>query len=82
MLAKIARLAGLGAYGAIAGMSAGYGFFIMLTAPSRTGGMDTTNAIVAWIGVGGVLLALIAVHIVLAKQLIRLGQGLDKKHPL
>jgi hypothetical protein len=82
MLAKIARLAGLGAYGAIAGMSAGYGLFVNLTMPTRTTGIDMTNALVAWIGVGGVLLALIALHMVLAKQLLRLGQGLDKRHPL
>lgn len=81
-LHQIARLAGFGAFGAIGGMSAGYGLFILLTRPTATSGMDLTSSLVTWIAVGGVLLALIAVHVVLAKQLLRLGQGLDKKHPL
>lgn len=81
-LNQIARLAGLGAFGAIGGMGAGFGGFILLTAPTRGAGLDMTNTLVSWISVGGVVLALIVAHVVLAKQLLRLGQGLDKKHPL
>lgn len=81
-LDQIARLAGLGAYGAIAGMSAAYVGFIVLTAPTRGAGLDMTNTLVSWISVGGVLLALIAAHVAIGKQLLRLSQGLDKKHPL
>jgi hypothetical protein len=81
-LEQVARLAGLGAYGAIAGMSASYVAFIVFTAPTTGSGLDMTSSVVTWISVGGVLLALIAAHIAIAKQLLRLGQGLDKKHPL
>ena len=79
---QIAKLLGLGAFGAIGGFGVAYLGFIWLTAPSRTGGIDKIGAAVTWIAVGGVLLALIALHVVLGKQLLRLGQGLNKKHPL
>jgi hypothetical protein len=78
----ILKLLGMGAFGALGGLSAAYGGFVMLTAPSRASGIDSTNAAVGWIAVGGVLLALMVLHIVLGKQLLRLSQGLDKKHPL
>jgi hypothetical protein len=81
-LDQVAKLAGLGAYGAIAGMSAAYAAFIMFTAPTAGSGLDMTNSLVTWISVGGVLIALIAGHITIARQLLRLSQGLDKKHPL
>jgi len=81
-LDKIAKLLGMGAFGAIGGFGTAYLAFIWLTMPSRTGGIDRIGATVTWIAVGGVLLALIALHVVLGKQLLLLGQGLDKKHPL
>jgi hypothetical protein len=79
---QIAKLLGMGAFGAIGGFGLGYGLLVMITAPSRTGGIDRIGAAVTWIAVGGVLLFIIAVHIMLGKQLLRLAQGLDKKHPL
>jgi hypothetical protein len=78
----ILKLAGMGAFGAIGGLSLAFGLFVALTAPSRTGGIDATGAAVTWIAVGGVLLALVVLHIVLGKQILRLSRGLDKKHPL
>jgi len=81
-LDQIAKLAALGAFGAIGGMVLAFGGLVLLTAPGRTGGMDPTGAAVTWIAVGGVVIALIAVHLVIARQLVRLSQGLDKKHPL
>jgi hypothetical protein len=78
----ILKLLGMGAFGAIGGLSLGYGLFVALTAPSRTGGIDTTNSAVTWIAVGGVLIFLAAVHIMLGKQILRLSRGLDKRHPL
>lgn len=72
---KMARLAGLGAYGAI-------GFFILLFAlvawasrHTALGGMMPALSVVTWISVGLVVLALIAVHIVIGKQLLYLGRG-------
>jgi len=79
---QIAKLLGLGAFGAIGGFGAAYLGFLWLTAPSRTGGIDRIGAAVVWIAVGGVLLALIALHLVLGKQLLLLSKGMDKKHPL
>jgi hypothetical protein len=79
---QIAKLLGMGAFGAIGGFSLVYGLFVAVTAPTRTGGIDRTGAAVSWIAVGGLLLFVIAVHIMIGKQLIRLGQGLDKRHPL
>jgi len=79
---KIARLAGLGALCACGGMVAVYVGLVLLTLPKATDGIDITNSVVTWIALGGVFAALIVVHIVIAKQLLRLGRGADKKHPL
>lgn len=81
-LDTIARLAGLGAFGAIGGMCLAYLGFILFTSPGRSSGMDMTLTLVTWISIGGVLVALIAAHVAIGKQLLRLGKGLDKKHPL
>jgi len=82
MLPKIARLAGLGALGACGGMVAVYAGLVYLTLPKAGDGMDITNSLVAWISLAGVFAALIVVHVVIAKQLLLLGRGVDKKHPL
>jgi len=81
-LDQIWKYAGLGAFGAIGGFSAAYLGFLWLSAPTRTGGIDRISSAVSWIAIGGVLLALIAVHVVIGKQLLLLSKGLDKKHPL
>lgn len=64
-----ARLAGLGALGAAAGIALIFATFVLLTIPGD-GGMDWTTTWVTWISVGGVAAALIAVHIVFAKKLL------------
>jgi hypothetical protein len=69
---KIAKLAGLGAFGACAGLLAAYLGLIFLTRPMA----------VAWIALGGLILALIAVHVAIGKQLLLLAKGKDVKHPL
>ena len=79
---RIARLAGLGAFGACAGLAALFVFLVFLTRPVRTGGIDAVNAAVAWIALGGLFLGLIAVHVVIGRQLLRLAQGADVRHPL
>ncbi len=82
MLAKFAKLAGFGAYGACAGLAGLYGLFVSLTRPGGTGGLDGISAAVTWISVGGLVVALILAHVVIAKQLMRLSRGEDVRHPL
>lgn len=72
---KIARLAGLGAIGACAGFVALFALIVMISRPSHTGGMTPALSAVTWISVGLVVLALIAVHIVLGRQLIDAAKG-------
>lgn len=79
---KIAKLAGLGAFGACAGLLGLYALLVFITRPSPRGGIDPINAAVAWIAVGGLIVALIALHLVIGKQLLRLARGADIKHPL
>jgi hypothetical protein len=81
-LAKIAKMAGLGAFGACLGLVLVYLALIFFTRPMTGGGIDATNAAVAWIALGGLILALIAAHVVIAKQLLRLGKGAGIRHEL
>ena len=80
---KYARLAGLGAFGACAGLLALYLFLVFMSRPVRSGGIDGVNAAVAWISLGGLFAALIIAHVVIGKQLLRLASGgPDARHPL
>lgn len=79
---KIAKLAGLGAFGACAGLLALYLGLIFLTRPATRGGIDGINAAVAWIALGGLIFALIVAHIAIGKQLLLLAKGEGVKHPL
>lgn len=79
---KIAKLAGLGAFGASAGLLALFLGLVFLTRPLARGGIDAVNAYVTWIALGGLILALIAVHVAIGKQLMLLAKGKDIKHPL
>ncbi len=79
---KIAKLAGLGAFGACAGLLALLLGLVFITRPLARSGIDATNASVAWIALGGLILALIAVHVAIGKQLMLLARGKDVKHPL
>jgi hypothetical protein len=72
---NIAKLAGLGAFGACAGLVAVYAGVIFLTRPLALNGLDRTNAVIAWIAVGGLTLALIIVHVVIGKQLLKYADG-------
>ena len=78
----VARLAGLGAFGACAGFLALYLLLIFVTRPSRTGGIDATLAVVTWIALGGLFFTLIAVHVVIGRRLLRLADGPDLRQPL
>lgn len=79
---RVARLAGLGAFGACAGLGALYLLVAFVVRPARTGGIDNINATVAWIALGGLFFALIVAHVVIGRQLLRLACGEDVKHPL
>ena len=67
---QIHRLMGLGALGASGFFLLLYAGFLFLTRPGADAGMDWTHRLIAWIGIGGIILALIAVHVVVGLQLI------------
>lgn len=72
---KIARLAGLGAFSACVAFAALFAFVVYISRDTPTGGMMPALSWVSWISIGLVVLALIAVHIVIAKQLLYIGRG-------
>jgi hypothetical protein len=75
MSPKIARLVGLGAYGACALFVALYAYVAFLSRHTATGGMMTSLSVVTWISLFLVLASLIAVHVVLGRQLLDLAHG-------
>jgi hypothetical protein len=72
---KIARLAGLGAFGACAAFIALYAYVAYISRHTPLGGMMPALSAIVWISLGLVVLALIALHVVLGKQLLRLAEG-------
>ena len=72
---KIARLAGLGAFGACAGFVALFAFVAYISRHTPTGGMLPALSAVVWISLGLVVLALIAVHVAIGRQLLYIGNG-------
>jgi hypothetical protein len=72
---KIAKIAGLGAFAACAGIAALYVLFVYGTRPTASSGMDGTQRFIAWLAVAGVLLALLGVHLLIGRQLIALARG-------
>ena len=78
---KFAKLAGLGAFGASAGLALMYlALVVLLMRPSPLHGIDGINAAVAWISLGGLFAALIIVHVAIGKQLLLLAKDPDMKH--
>jgi hypothetical protein len=75
---KFAKLAGLGALGAIALFVALYALIIKITVPGRSSGIDATQSVVTWIAVGLVILALAGLHVVIGRQLLDIGKGRDR----
>jgi hypothetical protein len=71
---KIARLAGLGAFGACAGMLALLAALIFLTRSTPLGGMMPALSFLTWISLAVVFIALIIVHIAIGKQLLHIGK--------
>jgi hypothetical protein len=72
---KIARLAGLGAFGACAVFVALFAYVAYISRHTPTGGMMPALSDVVWISLGLVVLALIAVHVAIGRQLLYIGNG-------
>jgi hypothetical protein len=72
---KIARLAGLGAFGACAAFVALYAYVAWISRHTATGGMMPALSAVTWISLALVIVALIAVHVAIGKQLLRVAEG-------
>ena len=77
-IARVQRLAGMGAFGATLGLLALFALVVYLTIPRQGAGIDETHAAVTWISVGGVILALIAVHIMIGRRLLELARGVRR----
>lgn len=67
---KFARLASLGAIGVCLGVAAVYALIVYISLPTPTGGVNPVTFAVTAISVAGPVLALIAVHLVVARQLV------------
>lgn len=72
---KIARLAGMGAFGACALFVALYAYVAFLARHTATGGMMPALSAVSWISLAVVVLALIAAHVAIGKQLMQVAEG-------
>ena len=72
------KLAALGALGASAGLLALYALLVATMLPNQREASDLTNAAVTLISVGGVLAALIFVHLLAARQLFRMARDDDR----
>jgi len=67
---KFARLAALGAVGVSLGVLGLYALIAFGSAPTASGGIDRTHAVLAWIGAAIPAAAIIAAHLVYAKVLL------------
>lgn len=76
---RIARLAALGAFGAVFLFVALFALIAFASLPRRTGGIDGIEATVTWISVGLTVLALIAVHIIIGRELFALARGTRRR---
>jgi hypothetical protein len=72
---RLARLAGLGAFAVSALLLAFAVLFIVWTWPSNSSGLDATERFLSWLGVAGVLLALMGAHIVIGRRLMAAARG-------
>ncbi len=72
---RIAKLVGYGAFGAIALFVVIFLLVFFVTLPRSAPGMTTVLDVVTWIAVGLMVLALAALHVVIARQLIYIGRG-------
>jgi hypothetical protein len=75
MSPKIARLAGLGAFGACAAFLALFAYVSFLSSPSTTGGILMSTSVVVYISLFVVVVALIAAHVAIGKQLMHIANN-------
>jgi hypothetical protein len=66
---KLRKLLALGAVGASFGLVAVFALLVFVTIPRANGGIDATSATITWISVAGVIVALVAVHLLIAHRL-------------
>lgn len=67
---QLLRIAGLGAFAAAFGIVALFALFVWQTVPKPNSGMNISSAWVAWLSVGGVVLVLVAIHVVFGRVLL------------
>jgi hypothetical protein len=72
---RIAKLAAYGAFGAVGLFVAIFALVAYAATPRAGGGIDGTQAAVAYISVGLAVLALIGVHVVVARELFAVARG-------
>lgn len=72
---KIARLAALGAFGVCAALVVIYLYVAYISRHTSRGGMLPSMTAVAWMATALVALALIGVHVYIAKQLLYIANG-------
>jgi hypothetical protein len=72
---KFARLAAFGAFGVCAVLIVIYAYVAWLSRHTSLGGMLPTMSVVAWISTGLVVLALIGVHVYVARELFYIANG-------
>jgi hypothetical protein len=75
---RIAKLIALGAFGAILLFVAIFALIAWAARPTRTGGIDGTEAAVTWISVALVILAVIGVHILVGRGLLAFARGVRR----
>ena len=75
---RFAKLAGLGAFGAIALFVGLFALIAYGALPRSTGGIDRIHAAVTWISVGVVILALAGVHVVVGRGLLELARSEER----
>ena len=72
---RVARLVGYGAFGAAAAFVLIFLIVFLATFPRSAPGMTTVLDVVTWIAVGLMVLAVIALHVIIARQLLSIGRG-------
>ena len=72
---RFARLAAYGAFGAVIVFLGIFALIALAALPRRTGGIDGIEAAVTWISVGWAVLALVGVHVVIARGLLDIARG-------
>jgi hypothetical protein len=66
------KLAGLGAFAAAGGILALFALLVYITIPRpSTGGIDWPNALLTWISVGLIVLALLVPHLIYGRILLQ-----------